>query len=385
MVRNMVKHKLTESKVKGLKKPGMFADGAGLYLRVHAGGSKSWFFIYTRHKVRRELGLGGFDGTAPVSLAVARRKADELRQMLAEDRDPYAERAVKKSAISTFSDVAERFLLTKAKLAPHTMKEWRVHLFEHCASLAKVKISDVNTELVEAVLLPLWQSKPATGQRVRSKLENVLDFATAKRLRTGDNPARWGGHLQHVLEPAQRVTGKNHAALEYKDVPAFIQSLGDDVVERCLRLVILAGLRSGEARLAEWKEFDLATKTWTIPGPRTKTKKELIVPLTDAMVATLGEPSEGFVFGGARKGRPIGNNAMWTIATEKRKDATPHGFRSAFKTWSKEMTEHPEELVELSMGHSVGTVVMKAYTRTDLLQKRRALMADWSKYLQPAP
>lgn len=380
----MVKHKLTDAKVKGLKEPGIYADGSGLYVRLHPTGSKSWFFIYSRNGIRRELGLGGLEGTAPVSLAVARRKADELRQMLADDRDPYAERAVKKSKAATFKDAAERFLETKSKLAPHTMKEWRVHLFEHAASIGKVGISAINTELIESVLLPLWQTKPATGQRVRSKLENVLDFATAKKMRSGDNPARWSNHLEHILEPASRVTGDNHAAMAFADVPAFMKLLGDDAVERCLRLVILAALRSGEARLAEWSEFDLQAKTWTIPGSRTKTGKELVVPLTDAMIATLGDPGEGFVFPGARKGRPFGNNAMWQVATEKAKNATPHGFRAAFKSWSKEMTDYPNEIAEISMGHSVGNAVERAYRRTDLVEKRRSLMQDWSNYCCPS-
>jgi integrase len=385
MVRLMVRHRLTDAKIKGLSDPGMFGDGAGLYLRVHSGGSKSWFFVYQRNRIRRELGLGGFAGTAPVSLALARKKADDLRQALADGRDPFAERAARKASHSTFGDVADRFIKDKSDWTTKTEKEWRHHLKVHSLTLRNVAVDAVNLELVESVLRPLWQKRPATGQRVRGKIEAVLDYATAKRLRMGDNPARWSGHLEHVLTSAGRVTGAHHAALPYRDVPALIAALGDTVEDRCLRLTILTAVRSGEARLADWSEFDLDTKVWNIPGERTKTRKPLAVPLSDTAIAVLGEAKEGFVFEGARKGRPFGHAAMGDALELLAQGFTVHGFRSAFRDWVGEETDYPSEIAEWSLGHKVGSAVERAYRRGDALEKRRALMADWAAFCVKMP
>lgn len=387
MVGNMVRHKLTDAKIKGLSKPGIHADGAGLYLRVHSGGSRSWFFIYSRNRIRRELGLGGFDGIAPVGLALARRKADDLRQLLADGRDPYAERATRKSSAATFGQVALRYIEEKGDWSPHTEKEWRRQLLENSKKLGSVSIDAINTELIESTLRPFWESKPATGQRIRGKIEAVLDFATAKRLRTGENPARWSGHLEHILTAASRVTGAQHAAMPYKDVPAFISQLGDDIVEQCLRLVILTAVRSGEARGADWAEFDLETKTWSVPEERTKTGRPHNVPLSDRVVSLLqaiGIKSEGLLFPGARDGKPIGITAMPLLMNERRPGLTTHGFRSAFSDWGGEETEFPREIVEWSLGHKVGNAVERAYRRQDALEKRRALMTAWAKFCDGA-
>jgi integrase len=383
MVSAMVKHKLTDVKVRGLKRPGMYSDGAGLYIRLHATGSKSWFFVYTRGGVRRELGLGGLEGTAPVGLAWARKKADELREILAEGRDPYAERTVRKARALTFRDVAERYMTDKGDWKAHTEKEWKRHLFEHAAAIGKVRVDAVNTELVEAVLRPLWREKPATGQRVRGKIEAVLDYAGAKRLRTGENPARWVGNLEHILTEASRVTGANHAAMPYADVPAFVSSLNDDMVPRCIKFVILTAVRSGEARLADWSEFDLDEKLWTIPAERTKTKKELIVPLTDAAIAALPEKGEGWVFRGRKPKTPLALMSMPSWITTNKPGVTMHGFRSAFRDWVGDKTECPREIAEMALGHQVGNAVEQAYRRGDALQKRRALMKDWADYCAP--
>jgi integrase len=377
----MVRNKLTDAKIKGLKKPGVYADGAGLYLRVHSGGSKSWFFIYRRNGVRRELGLGGFAGTASVTLAIARRKADAMREMLANEQDPFTTRQASKDK-PTFAAIAGRLIEAKrTDWTAKTEKEWRVHLLEHAAKIGRVAIDAVTTEIIEATLLPIWKSKPATGQRVRGKIEAVLDYALAKKLRTGDNPARWQGHLEHVLSAAGRTTGDHHEAMAYADVPAFLAGLGDTPEERCLRFTILTAVRSGEAREAQWHEIDIAEKLWTVPKERTKTKtKPNVVPLTDAALDALGEPGDGYVFEGARAGRPFGNNGMRAIMDDKRPGMTVHGFRSAFRDWTGEETNHPREIAEWALSHVVGDRVERAYRRSDALEKRRALMTDWAEY-----
>jgi integrase len=358
----------------------MYGDGAGLYLRVHSGGSKSWFFVYQRNGIRRELGLGGFAGIAPVSLAGARRKADELREALADGRDPYAERLARKASHSKFADVADKFIRDRNEWTPKTEKEWRHHLTHHAAKLRNVAVGDVNVELIEAALRPLWTKRPATGQRVRSKIEAVLDYATAKKMRVGDNPARWTGHLEHVLASADRVTGKHHAALPYKDVPALYANLGDTVEERCLKFLILTATRSSEPRLADWSEFDLKEKVWNIPAERTKTRTALTVPLIDDMLTLIREPAAGFVFPGARKGKPFGHASMGAILEKLAPGFVVHGLRSSFRDWAGEETDYPSEIAEWSLGHKVGNAVERAYRRGDALEKRRLLMQDWSEY-----
>ncbi len=381
MVIFMVRHKLTDAKIKALKTPGIYADGAGLYLRVHGGGSKSWFFIFTRHGRRRELGLGGTAGTAPISLARAREKADEIRQTLAADGDPFADRVARKAAKrKTFRDVAEEFIEAKGGWTPNTDREWRRQLLEDCAKLGKLSVDAINTELVEEVLKPIWATKPATGQRVRGKIEAVLDYAIAKRMRYGDNPARWKGHLEHILAAASRNTGAGHAAMAYRDVPAFLKELGAATTDRCLKLVILTAVRSGEARLADWSEFNLKEKLWTIPGERTKTGREHVVPLTDASIKVLGKKGTGLVFEGSRKGGPLGNSAMNLLMNEKRPGITVHGFRSTFRDWCGDKTDFPREVAEAALGHAVGNVVEQAYRRGSALEKRRELMTAWARF-----
>lgn len=379
MVESMARNKLTDTKVRSAKAPGLLGDGDGLYLRVHPGGTKSWFFIYRRQGIRRELGLGGLDGIAPVGLAQARKKADDLRALLADGKDPYAERARRKQSAVTFGSVVETFLEEPRTWTRHTALEWKKHLTGHASKLSKVSVDAVSTELIEEVLKPLWAEKPATGQRVRGKIESVLDYATAKRLRTGDNPARWSGHLEHVLAPAQRVTGANHAAMPYRDVPAFWKSLGDSVASRCLAFTIITAARVGEARGATWEEIDTEAMTWTIPASRMKNRKEHVVPITQTALACLPEGSSGLIFPGARKGSPIGETKVREIVDAI--GTTVHGFRSSFADWAGEETSYPREIIEWSLAHQVGSAVERAYRRGDALEKRRALMTDWSNYL----
>lgn len=378
----MARHKLTDSKIKALTEPGIYGDGELLYLRVHPAGSKSWFFIYRRNGVRRELGLGSYGGPVSVNLANARRKAEEFRNMLADDRDPYAERATRKASRATFSEIAERYIGDAEGWTTKTQAEWRHHLLVHAAKLRNVAVDKVNTDLVEEVLRPLWATKPATGQRVRGKIENVLDYAKAKKLRNGDNPARWTGHLEHVLSEASRVTGANHAAMRYADVPALLKEMGDKPEERCLRLTILTAVRSGEAREAHWDEIDLAKKLWTIPAARMKMDRAHVVPLSDAAVKVLGEPTGGHVFASERlrDRRPIGHSRMREVMAEKRPGFTIHGFRSAFRDWAGDCTDHPREIAEMALAHKVGDATERAYRRGSALEKRRSLMNDWAAY-----
>ncbi|MGR9056028.1 tyrosine-type recombinase/integrase [Rhizobium leguminosarum] len=381
----MVRHKLTDAKIKSLKKPGIYGDGGCLYLRVHQGGSRGWFFIYTLHGKRTELGLGGFDGAAPVSLALARKKAEDERKILAAGQDPKLMRDVRKASETvTFGALAKTYIEEKVTGGDHTIREWTRQLLEDCESLKKVPIVSISTELIESALRKIWKEKPATGQRIRSKLEAVIDYATAKRLRVGDNPAKWTGHLEHVLTAAGRVTGEKHAALAYQHVPSLFLDLDDDVVHRCLGFTILTAVRTTESRAAEWTEVNWEKKDWTIPAERMKGKREHVVPLSDEAIYILKLQWEAsnseYIFESVRKGKPIGNSSMRQVLPELRTGVTVHGFRSAFSDWAGEETEFNREIVEWSLAHQVGSAVERAYRRSDALEKRRELMAAWGKY-----
>jgi integrase len=390
MARFMAKHKLTDTKIKAASKPGMLSDGAGLYLRVHASGSKNWLYVYSIGGVRRELGLGGMSGAVPVSLAAARRKAEELRLLRVDGKDPYAERASKKATENiTFGALCTAYLSERQKeWTPHTKREWERQLLEDCGKMKNVVVKAVNTDLVEATLLPIWEKKPATGQRIRSKIEAVLDFASAKKIRHGENPARWTGHLEHVMASASRTTGAQHAALDYHELPDIFPALGDAVVDRCIAFTILTAVRSGVSRQAEWSEIDWASRNWTIPAEKTKTKKELVVPLSDQAMALLrsqegGSPSR-YIFPSVNPVKSLGNSAMRKRLPEIKKGVTVHGFRSSFSDWAGEETNYAREIVEWSLAHKVGSAVEQAYRRKDALEKRRLLMSEWGVFCASA-
>ena len=390
MVNFMVRHKLTDTRIKALKTPCIVSDGAGLYLRVHATGAKTWFYIYSSGGVRRELGLGGLSGASPVSLANARRKADELRELRANGEDPYAVRATRKVAGAvTFGDLCSTFLDEKKEgWTPHTRREWERQLLEDCLKLKNVSIKAISTELVEATLRPIWEKTPSTGQRVRGKLESVLDYATAKKIRTGENPARWSGHLEHILAAAGRTTGAQHAALDYHDVPDAFSKLGDDSIDRCIAFTVLTAVRSGVSRKAEWVEIDWKNRNWRIPAAKTKTKKELTVPLSDEAIKLLKAQQAGsagvYVFPSVRPDKSIGDSAMRLRLPEIREGVTIHGFRSSFSDWGGEETDHPREIIEWALAHKVGSAVERAYRRKDALEKRRQLMTAWGKFCASA-
>jgi integrase len=381
----MVRHKLTDAKAKTLKKPGIYGDGGCLFLRVHKTGSRGWFFIYTRNHVRTEMGLGGFDGAFAVTLAMARRKAEELRAILAAGKNPKKVRDAEKTAAKvTFKYMAEKFIEEKGDWSKHTRREWERQLLEDCKELGDESVVEIDTSTIVEVLRETWQKRPATGQRIRGKIEAVLDYAAAKRLRMGDNPAKWSGNLEYIMAAASRVTGDRHAALEYRHVPSLFVDLDDFVVHQCLAFTILTAVRTTESREAKWDEIDWKQKNWTVPADRMKVKREHTVPLSEEAVQLLKlrwEISDSdFVFEGAKKGKAIGNSAMRQALPTLREGVTVHGFRSAFSDWAGEETDFKREIVEWSLAHQVGSAVERAYRRSDALEKRRELMSAWGAY-----
>jgi integrase len=235
------------------------------------------------------------------------------------------------------------------------------------------------------VLKPLWQSIPETASRLRGRIEAVLDFAKARGLRSGENPALWKGNLAHLLPKRAKSRG-HHGAMDYADVPAFVAGLRslESVAARALEFVILTAGRSGEVRFAKWYEIDIDAKVWTVPAGRMKMGQVHRVPLCDRAVAIIEEQAtyrcNDFIFPGRLSNQAIGENVMSMLCPD---GATVHGFRSSFRDWCGDQTSFPREIAEAALAHAVGNAVEAAYRRGDALEKRRALMESWASYCEP--
>ena len=394
VVGNMARtlNNLTDVKARSALPAGRHADGGGLYLSVSASGAKSWVFMWSRMEAkadgtmrqkRVEMGLGGYPD---LSLGKAREAARHCREAIADGRDPLADK--RKAAEPTFADCADQFLnsMEKGWRNEKHRAQWRMTLGPaYCASLQGKRVSTVGTDDVLKVLTPVWHDKPETASRLRGRIERVLEFAKAKGWRTGDNPALWRGHLRGVLPARTPETRKHHAAMEYGQLPAFMDSLKarEAMAARALELLILTAARTGEALGAKWDEFDLEKAVWTVPASRMKAKRIHRVPLSKAALALLAPLFEtrisDFVFPGQAKGKPLSNMAMEMQLRRMRLDAiTVHGFRSSFRDWVYEETHFPREIAEAALAHVIGDETERAYRRGDALEKRRTLMEAWA-------
>jgi integrase len=383
-----------------LTKPGMYGDGGGLYLQVTASGAKSWIFRFMLHGRAREMGLGPLH---TVSLAEAREKARDQRKLLLDGTDPIAAREAKRAeariaAANTmsFQECAERYIdANKAgwRNAKHAA-QWPATLETYAYPvLGALSVQAIDVGLVMKVLEPVWQAKAETASRVRGRMEAVLDWATARGYRQGDNPARWRGHLDKLLPARAKIQRvEHHPALPYSGMGAFMADLRgqEGIAARALEFLILTAARTGEVIGARWDEFDLAEKLWTIPAERMKAGREHRVPLSSRTLAILDELGAlrayggEWVFPGGRPGRPLSNMAMLKVLRRMgRGGLTAHGFRSSFRDWAAERTNFPRDVAEMALAHAVGDKVEAAYRRGDLFQKRRALMDTWAKHAQP--
>ena len=245
----------------------------------------------------------------------------------------------------------------------------------------------MDTGLVIKALEPIWATKPETAGRVRGRIESVLDWAKARGYREGENPARWRGHVDKLLPNRRKVRAvRNHPALPYSDLPAFMGELRSrtSISARALEFAILTAARTGEVIGATWSELDLKAAVWTIPAARMKAGKEHRIPLSERAVELLNSlPREGeFVFIGGRAGKPFSNMAMLELLRGMKPGAgyVPHGFRSTFRDWAAERTAYPSEVVEMALAHVIESKVEAAYRRGDLFEKRRRLIDDWGSY-----
>ncbi len=391
--------------VSRLKEAGLHPVGgvAGLMLQVSPTATRSWLLRIKVGQKRREIGLGAYPG---VGVALAREKAQQTRDEVAAGIDPVAQRVAARQSIIeqqieanardwTFRRCAEAYIKAKApgwRNAKHG-DQWRNTLATYVYPLiGDTLVRNVRIEHVINIVEPHWTTKNETINRVRNRIELVLDWATVRKLRTGDNPARWKGNLDKLLADRAIVAPVvGHRALPASELYGFMQWLRqvDGTAARCLEFVVLTASRSGEARLATWAEIDLKNKTWSIPGERMKSGRPHNVPLSDEAVALLnalprleGSP---LVFPGAKKGKPLSDMSLTAVMRRMGVDAVPHGFRASFSSWCASSTAYPSEVREMALAHAIGDGTVAAYQRSDLFEKRRNLMADWARFLHTAP
>lgn len=381
-------NKLTAVGVARTRDPGRYGDGDGLYLVVEPTGSRRWQFLFRQGGKQREMGLGPLN---LVSLADARRKRDEARRLILDGHNPIAIRkgAAAPAEAVTFGAFADALLPDLAKgfrNAKHAA-QWTATLNTYAGTLRTKPVGEIDTDDVLACLRPIWIEKNETASRVRGRIERVLDAAKAKGLRTGENPARWRGHLDHLLAKRQKLQRGHHPAMPYTKVPAFLADLRarKGTAALALEFLILSCVRVGVVLGARWSEFDRRAGVWIIPGPRMKTGQEHRVPLTPRMLAildTMAEVRRGdLVFPSYEADRELSNAAFEAVMTRmKVVGAVPHGFRSSFRDWAGDTTEHPREIAEAALAHETGNAVERAYRRGDALEKRRALMLAWDSY-----
>lgn len=359
-------------------------DGGGLYLRLDKAGGRKWVFRYTLSGKVGEMGLGG----SLVSLAAARKKAADARELVAAGINPVTakrERRIVAVPKPTFGKCA--LALIKAKQGEWTnekhRRQWRVTLETYAAPLWGLPVDQVDTEAVLGVLQPLWQRAPETASRLRGRIEAVLNYAKAHGWRSGENPAAWRGHLALILPKRGKLTRGHHPAMAYDDVPAFMGSLREKetMPSLALQFLILTAGRSGEVLGARGDEIDKAAKVWTVPATRMKAGVEHRVPLSSAAMAIVERlaaiKTDDLVFPGQRRGGQLSNSALRLIVPD---GATVHGFRSAFRDWCGNETSFAREIAEGALAHRTGDSTEQAYRRSDALEKRRAVMEAWAMF-----
>jgi integrase len=389
--RRDVRDKLTKLQIDRLQAPGRHGDGGGLWLQVTKRGTKSWLLRYQIDGRARHMGLGAFPD---VSLTDARERARIARLRLSEGFDPIEERNQRRAeqrraqaATILFRDAA------KAVIADREGGWSREHRRQWLASMAQVDpilgglpVATIDTALVMKAVEPIWRKTQVTGERLRQRIEVVLDWAQARGCRTGDNPARWRAHLQHLLPDTASV--KHLAALPYVELPAFMQKLRarEGVAFRALEFTILTGVRTGEALGAAWSEIE--GDVWAIPGERMKAGKPHVVPLSGRaleIISALARDSP-HIFAAPRTGRMMERHALNDALKAMDVDGvTVHGFRSSFSDWASERTSYAPEVREMALAHSIPNKVEAAYRRGDLLEKRRRLMRDWDGFCSAPP
>lgn len=384
-----------------LKEPGLYPDGGGLYLQVtrgvDGGPRKSWVFRFrTAAGKAREMGLGS---ALDVALGDARSLADAARTQARKGVDPIEHRRSEKRRAATdaaraltFKQCAETYIAAHASgwKNPKHQQQWSRTLETYAYPVfGDVSVSEVDVAMVTRVLDPIWKTKTETASRVRGRIESVLDWATVRGFRTGENPARWRGHLQKALPARSKVQRvEHHSALPYAQLPQLMRQLRGvpALSAKALELLILTATRTGETLGAEWSEIDLTAGVWTIPAARMKAGREHRIPLSRQAASVLKEVrflgSPRWVFPGQRPDKHLSNMTMLKLLQGMgHTEITVHGFRSTFRDWAAEQTNHPREVAEAALAHTIGDKVEAAYRRGDLFEKRTRLMQLWANFV----
>jgi integrase len=372
--------------IRAIEKPGRYADGNGLYLKVDPSGAKRWELRTVVRGKRCDIGLGGLK---VVTLAQAREQARKYRAMARNDEDPLAEKRRARRVVPTFRVAAETVHREHAKAwknAKHgdqwinTLKAYAYPAF------GDRRVDQIDTSEILRALSPIWLTKPETARRVRQRIGTVLDWAKAAGFRSGNNPVE---EISKAL-PRQSERKGHHAALPYIEVPAFVQKVHDDgavtIADVAFEFLILTAARTGEVLEAKWDEIDLEQAAWTIPAGRMKAGREHRVPLAPRCVELLSQAKllaagSEFVFPGRSNEKPMSNMVLLMTMRRMKSDYTVHGFRSAFRDWASERTNFAREICEAALAHIVKDKTEAAYRRGDLFEKRRELMATWAAFV----
>lgn len=386
--------------VSRLKEPGHHAVGgvAGLYLYVSESGARSWVLRALIAGKRRHMGLGGFPD---VPLVLAKDKARQAREAIAQGLDPILQRRTAASQLrasqsleKTFKDAAESYIDAHSdswKNAKHR-GQWANALETYAYPVVgSLFVRDVAQEHILKILEPIWKTKTETASRLRGRIESILDWATVRKYRSGDNPARWKGHLDKLLAAPSKIQRvEHHRALPVNAMPKFMIDLHEreGTAARALEFAILCASRSGEARGACWAEIDLEAQVWIIPAERMKAGREHRVPLSRQAIHLLKSlprlEGNNLVFP-ALRGAQLSDMSLTAVMRRMEVSAVPHGFRSTFRDWAGELTDYPRDLAEQALAHTLESKVEAAYRRGDALEKRRQMMQDWADFIDPEP
>ena len=368
-----------------------------LYLRIAPGGSKGWIFRYKRGSRQRDMGLGALH---TVGLREARQQAMESRRLLQAGVDPIDQRDAERgrakqaaaAATRTFQACAQDYIAAHQpawKNAKHAA-QWPSTLQTYVYPvIGETSVQHVTTELILQIIEPIWHSKTETATRVRMRIEAVLDWATAKKYRTGDNPARWHGLIGELLPAPSKVKrSKPFPSLPYSELPSFMERLRgiEAVGARALEYLVLTIARTSQVTDMPWLEYDPEGAIWNVPFDRMKGGRAHRVPLATDAVAVLNKVAKlrrgDVVFPGRKHGRSISTATMAKLLKDMgfaTGTATVHGFRASFKTWATDRG-YAWEAVEMALSHAVGNQVERAYMRTDMLGRRRQLAEDWAAF-----
>lgn len=379
---------LTATKVRNIKNPGRYGDGGGLWLVVSPTGAKKWVLRLQANGRRRDFGLGS---AKDVTLAEAREAAEAIRKQVRAGVDPVAERRKVEETIPTFREAAHRVHaehLPSWRNQKHAA-QWLATLEAYAfPRLGDLPVDQIDGPAVRDVLAEIWLTIPETARRVRQRIGTVLDFAHAKGWRPTEAPTRSIGRGL----PRQPKQDKHFEAMPYDQVPAFLAGLRDlpnsETTKMALEFLVLTAVRSGEMRGLRWSEIDMEAAVWTIPGTRMKAGKAHTVPLAPRAIAILERMAElrtsaapdALVFPGAKPGRPMSDMTLVMLLRRAGVACTAHGFRSSFRDWAAECSPQPSEIAELCLAHTVGSAVERAYRRSDLFEKRKALMTAWASF-----